>query len=74
MWLLTLILSLVGLKKMKKVAIDVVSKRKNEKDKKCKIFLDTLLENEDVFPTDDEVCSNILAWLQLQSIKLFDRY
>ena len=44
---------------MKKVTKDVVYKRKNEKDKKNKIFLDTLLENKDVFPTDDEVCSKL---------------
>ena len=35
---------------------DVVSSRKNAKDKKSHLLLDVMLEDKDLFPTDDMVC------------------
>ena len=45
---------------MKSVASEVIAHRRKEKDKKNRVFLDSLLENSDIFPTEDEVLSVII--------------
>ena len=40
---------------MKDVGSEIIAQRRNQKDKKDKVFLDLLLENTDIFSTEDEV-------------------
>ena len=57
---------LVAMKKIKKIVSEVIAQRRNEKDKKSKSFLDTFLENDDLFMTEDEVCLSCSQFVYLE--------
>eukprot|EP00795_Rhopilema_esculentum_P014320 gene14320-5359_t len=52
-----------ALAEMKAIVKDVIANRKNEKDKKGHLLLDVMLENKDLFPTDDMIFDNAITYI-----------